>query len=369
MQVPMLDLKKQYAQIRDEVDAAVQEVFESQCFRGGPKVEAFESAIAAYTGVRHAIGVASGTDALLLLFRALGIEPGDEIITTPFTFFATAGAIVNAGAKPVFCDIDPVTFCIDPKGIETCVTERTRAIAPVHLYGQCADMDTIMGISESRGIPVIEDAAQAIGAQYKGRPACGLGRGAALSFYPTKNLGAAGEGGMITTDDDDLAEQVRLLRCHGSSVTYHHAAVGTNSHLHAIQAAVLGVKLGYLDGWNERRRQIAAFYDKEFGSVADMVTPVVADGNTHVYHQYVVRVPNRDAVRDALQEQGIGCGVFYPVPLHLQECFAYLGYTEGTCPVAEQASREVLALPIHPDLTEEQQATVVSRVREAVDKG
>lgn len=364
MPVPMLDLKAQYAEIRAEINAAIAEVLAAQQFRGGPKVEAFEKAIAEYVHAPYALGVASGTDALLLPLKALGLKPGDEVITTPFTFFATAGAIVNAGAIPVFVDIEPHTFTIDAAQIEGHITGRTRAILPVHLYGQCADMDPILALAEKRGLAVIEDSAQALGATYKGRPACSMGQAAAVSFYPTKNLGAAGEGGMVTARDKTLADTVRLLRAHGAGTTYIHTLIGTNSHLHSIQAAVLGVKLRYLEAWNAKRRRNAAYYYESFAEYPEVVRPAVGEGNTHVYHQYVIRLPRRDAARELFQRRGIGCGVFYPLPLHRQECFAAYGCGKAQCPEADRASREVLALPIYPELTTGQMDEVVAAVRD-----
>lgn len=364
MPVPMLDLKKQYAAIKEEIDAAVAEVFTAQLFRGGPKVDAFEKAIAAYTGVPHALGVSSGTDALLLPLKAIGLKPGEEVITTPFTFFATAGAIVNAGGVPIFVDIDPATFNLDVAQVASQITARTRAIVPVHLYGQCADMDPLIALAEKNGLYLIEDSAQALGARYHGRPACSMGHAAGISFYPTKNLGAAGEGGMVAARDETLAEAVRLLRAHGAGSTYIHSIVGTNSHLHAIQAAVLGVKFRYLEAWNDRRRAHAAYYDRCFAELPEVTTPMVAPGNVHVYHQYVIRLPRRDQAKALFQERGIGCGVFYPVPLHRQECFAPFGCGRAKCPEADRASQEVLALPIAPELEPEQLEEVVQAVKD-----
>ena len=365
MPVPMLDLKAQYASIKAEIDAVVADVFASQQFRGGPHSDAFESAVAAYVGARHAIGVASGTDAIYLALKALDLRPGDEVITTPFTFFATAGAIVNAGGTPVFADIDPVTYTIDPERIASRISERTRVIMPVHLYGHCADMDAVSAIAEQHGLPIIEDTAQAIGALYKGKPAASMGLMGALSFYPTKNLGAAGEGGMILTSDDATAQRLRMLRCHGANTLYVHEIVGTNSHLHALQAAVLNVKLRHLDNWNAARRAHAARYTEALGAIPGIVTPVERPDCTHVYHQYVVRVPQRDACRKLFSERGIGCGVFYPVPLHRQQCFAGLDRA-ADCPVADAASREVLALPIYPELTPAQIDEVIGALRDHV---
>lgn len=364
MPVPMLDLVAQYAQLRDEIEPAVAEIFEAQWFRGGPKVEAFEKAMADYCGVPDAVGVASGTDALLLALKTLDLQPGDEIITTTFTFFATAGAIANAGGIPVFVDIDPATYNIDPDQIEIKITERTRAIVPVHLYGQCADMDSILALAKRHDLKVIEDAAQSIGAKYKGRSAGSMSDpGAALSFYPTKSLGGAGEGGMVLARDEGVAEEIRLLRCHGSEVLYHHSIIGTNSHLGAIQAAVLHVKLKYLEEWTNKRRANAHYYDAHLGALEEIVTPHEAEGNLHVYSPYVIRIPKRDEAMAFLREREIGCAVFYPLPLHRQECFEHWGGKDEVCPEANRASKEVLALPIYPELTQEQLEEVVETVK------
>lgn len=364
MPVPMLDLRAQYKAIKAEIDAAVAEVFEAQQFRGGPKLETFERAMADYVNGEQAIGVASGTDALYLLFRAMDLKPGDEIITTPFTFFATAGAVVNAGGTPVFVDIDPVTYNLDVRQVEARITARTKAIVPVHLYGQCVDMDPLLEIAQRQGIYLIEDTAQAVGARYGDEPAGSMGHAAALSFYPTKNLGGAGEGGMVIVNDMMLGDVVRLLRTHGAGQTYVHEIVGTNSHLDAIQAAVLNVKLKHLDDWNAARRRHAAYYNERFAEMPEVVIPAEMRGNYHIYHQYVIRLPERDAARELFQERGIGCGVFYPIPLHKQECFAYLGCASTPCPEAERASQEVLALPIFPELRTEQLDEVITAVKD-----
>ena len=364
MAVPLLDLQAQYARIREEVDAVVAEVFASQRFVGGPKVEALEEAVAAYCDVPHAVGVASGTDALLLSLKAIGVGPGDEVITSPFTFFATAGTITNAGAKPVFVDIEADTYNIDPKQIEGAVTERTKAIIPVHLFGQCADMAPIMATAGKHDLHVIEDAAQAIGARYHGAPAGSLAHAGALSFFPSKNLGGAGDGGMVLANDAALAQTVRQLRNHGADGGYLHAIVGTNSRLDALQAAVLLVKLKHLDDWARERQENAAYYDRCLGGLGGITTPTVQAGHLHVYNQYVIRIPERDKARELLQSRGIGCSIYYPLPLHLQECFAHLGYSERDCPNAVRASREVLALPIYPELERAQQDEVVQAIRD-----
>ena len=364
MSVPMLDLRAQYAAIKPEIDAAVAEVLTTQRFRGGPMVEGFEQAVRDYLGVGHAVGVGSGSDALLLALKALDIGPGDEVITTPFTFFATAGAIANAGATPVFADIDPETYALDPLQVAPLVNGKTKAIVPVHLYGQCADMDPLVQTARGHGLYLIEDAAQALGARYHGRPAGALGDAAAFSFYPTKNLGAAGEGGMVASADDALAERVRLLRCHGSATQYVHTTVGINSHLDAIQAAVLGAKFRHLDDWNAQRRAHAAYYTERLADVPGVVTPREASGNNHVYHQYVIRIAARDKAKAFLDARGIGCAVFYPLPLHRQECFQKIGRVPNGCPEAERAAREVLALPMYPELEQAQLDEVVRALRD-----
>lgn len=363
MPVPMLDLKAQYAAIRHEIEPAVLAVLDAQIFRGGPEVEAFERGIAEFTGAPHAIAVATGTDAILLPLKALDLQPGDEVITTPWTFFATGGAIVNAGGTPVFVDIDPVTYNIDPALVEAAIGPRTRAIVAVHIYGQCADMDPLIALAARHGLALIEDAAQALGARSHGRAAGTMGAATGVSFYPTKNLGAAGEGGLVLATDDGLARSVRLLRAHGAHQTYLHEIVGTNSHLPAIQAAVLNVKLRHLPAWNARRREIAAQYTAALEGLPDVVCPVEAPGNHHVWHQYVLRVPRRDEAVAHFKAHGVGCGVFYPLPLHRQPCFKHLGCDRAHCPEADRASREVLALPIYPELTGDQIAEVVETVR------
>ena len=365
--VPLLDLKKQYATLRDEIRAATDELFESQGFILGPKVEAFEKAIAEYVGVKHAIGMSSGTDAQLAAMMALGIGPGDEVVTSPYTFFATAGAVVRLGARPVFCDIDPVTYNVDPEKLAKAITPRTKAIQPVHLYGQCADMDPILAVAKAKGIPVIEDACQSLGAAYKGRKAGSMGEFGAFSFFPSKNLGGFGDGGMVTTNDDGFAATLRALRMHGETSRYHHKLVGGNFRLDALQAVVLHVKLPHLDAWAEGRRQNAAEIERRFlehggrtfeeGGIA---FPREAPGRHHVYNQFVVRVARerRDALKERLVQLKIGHAVYYPVPLHLQECFAGLGGKPGDFPQAERAALETLALPVFPELAPSQKAFV-----------
>ncbi len=353
MQIPILDLKAQYATIKDEVMRAVTDVCQSQMLCLGPAVEQFEKEIAAYCGAKYAIGVSSGSDALLVSLMALDIKPGDEVITTPFTFFATAGAVRRLGAKPVFVDVDSDTFNIDTAGIEAKITDKTRAIIPVHMFGQVAQMKPITEIAKRHNLAVIEDAAQAIGATQDGKKCGAFGDLGCFSFYPTKNLGAFGDGGLVVTNDEKLAEKVRLLRTHGENPRYFYHVIGGNFRLDAIQGAVLGVKLKYLDKWNEKRRQNAAIYDRIFANTL-VKTPKVDSDNVSTYHQYTVKVPERDRLQQFLTENKIGSGVFYPKPLHLQDCFAELGYKDSDFPVAEQLCGEVLSLPIYPELTKEQ---------------
>ncbi|HID10660.1 MAG TPA: DegT/DnrJ/EryC1/StrS family aminotransferase [Candidatus Latescibacteria bacterium] len=365
MEVPLIDLVRQYRTLQGEIDEAIRRVVESGRFIGGPEVEALEEEVARYVGVRYAIGVASGTDALWLSLMALGVGPEDEVITTPFTFAATAEAIALLGARPVFVDVDPQTYCIDPGRIEEAITPRTKAIVPVHLFGQPVDWEPIEEIAKRYGLFMIEDGAQAIGAEYRGRKACSLGHVGCLSFFPTKNLGAYGDGGMVTTDDPEMADRIKVLRVHGAGEKYAHKVLGTNSRLDAIQAAVLRAKLPHTDRWNARRREIAALYDELLREVDWVVTPYVRPGCLHVYHQYSVRVPDRDRVRERLAEVGVATAVHYPIPLHLQGAFRYLGYKEGNFPVAEKVSREVLSLPIFPELTDEEVRYVAKRLMEA----
>jgi dTDP-4-amino-4,6-dideoxygalactose transaminase len=353
MNVKLLDLTAQYLPIRNEIRRAIDEVCDTQALILGPHVERFEKKLAAYCHTKHAIGVSSGTDALLCSLMALGVKAGDEVICPTFTFFATAGCIARLGATPVFVDIDPRTFNIDPNKIEAKITPRTRVIMPVHLFGQCADMDAINAIAARHNLKVIEDAAQAIGAKRAGQPTCSLGFAGCLSFYPTKNLGAFGDAGAICTNDDAFAETCRLLRVHGSGHTYHHTMVGGMFRLAAIQAAVLDVKLKYLDHWHESRRRNAHIYDSILGS-SKVTTPFIETPNWSIYNQYVVRVADRDAVKQKLADRGIGSAIYYPLSLHEQECFKHLGYVHGDFPESERACQEVLALPIYPELQEEQ---------------
>jgi dTDP-4-amino-4,6-dideoxygalactose transaminase len=361
--IPVLDLRAQYESIKGEIDDAIAKVLKSTQFILGPTVREFEQRVAAYCECEHGIGVASGTDALRLTLAALGIGPGDQVITTPFTFIATANTISRSGAEPVFVDIDPQTFNIDPSAIEAAITERTKAILPVHLYGQPADMDPIAALAETHGLYVIEDAAQAVGARYKGKRAGSIGHAGCLSFYPTKNLGGYGDGGLVVTRDAVLAEKVDILRRHGSRVKYHAEVLGFNSRLDALQAAILGVKLDHLDEWNDRRRQIARRYNELLAGLP-VQTPYESTDVYHVYHQYTVRVPQRDELGEHLKDRGVGRMIYYPVPLHLQALYAGLGYEKGSLPASEAASQEVISLPMYPELTDAQQVSIAEAMRE-----
>ena len=373
MNVPFLDLKAQYQQIRDEIDRAVTEVISEQHFILGPKVEALEEAIAAYSSARYGIGVASGSDALTLSLMAVGVGAGDTVITTSFTFFSTAGSISKVGATPVFVDIDPRTYNLDPTRIQERITPQTKAIIPVHLFGQSADMELIKETAHSNGLWIIEDAAQAIGSDYiknsvPPQRVGSIGDLGCFSFYPSKNLGGFGDGGMVTTNDDELAERLRLLRVHGASSKYYYQYIGINSRLDALQAAILLVKFRYLEEWTAKRLKNAAYYDQLFDEIRHqelgIEIPYVQHNNRHIYNQYVIRVPKRDKLREFLAQEGVGTDVYYPLPLHLQECYQDLGYAKGDFPHAEQAARETLALPIYPELTPEQQEYVVSKIEE-----
>jgi len=358
-----LDLKAQYAGIREEVEAAIRHVMESQHFILGPEVEALEKEIAQFTGCRHAIACASGSDALMLALMALEIGRGDEVITAPFTFFASAGSIARVGAKPVFADIEPGTFNISPEAIERAITTRTRAIMPVHLFGMTADMSRIQEIAAEHKLPVIEDAAQAIGARHEGRAAGSFGVAGCFSFFPSKNLGGAGDGGMIMTNDAALSERLKLLRVHGARTKYEYEMLGVNSRLDALQASILRVKLRYLDGWASARRKNADRYRElfhEFRLEAMVTAPAVPNGFVHVYNQFTIRVKERDALREYLQGRGVPTEIYYPKPLHLQKAFEYLGHKAGDFPVSEAASAEAVSLPIYPEVTEEQQRSVVA---------
>jgi dTDP-4-amino-4,6-dideoxygalactose transaminase len=367
MNIPLLDLKAQFKPLRAEILSAIETVCDEQGFVLGPRVAAFEEAMARYVGARYAIGCASGSDALLLSLMACGVKAGDEVITVPFTFFATAGAISRLGATPVFVDIQPDTFNLDPTKLEAAITPRTKAIIPVHLFGQCADMAAINHIATAKRIAVIEDACQAIGAAQNGRRAGVLGATGCFSFFPSKNLGGFGDGGLITTDDRGLADSLSMLRVHGSRVRYLHEAIGINSRLDALQAAVLHIKLKYLDQWAEGRRRNAATYERLFrqAGLLDRVTlPATRAGNFHVYNQFTVRVANRDDLRAYLKEKGVGTEIYYPLPMHLQNCYRSLGYKKGSFPVSEQAAEQVLSLPIYAELSDSQLAYVVDTIAE-----
>ncbi|MBI4401224.1 MAG: DegT/DnrJ/EryC1/StrS family aminotransferase [Nitrospirae bacterium] len=367
MRVPLLDLKAQYREIRTEVMAAIQAVCDEQGFILGPRVVELEQAVAKYVGSTHAVGVASGSDALLLSLMAMGVGHGDEVITVPFTFFATAGAISRLGAKPVFVDIKPDTFNMDASQIEKKITARTKAIIPVHLFGQCADMDAINDIARRKKLRVIEDAAQAIGAARKGVRAGVLGDVGCFSFFPSKNLGGFGDGGMITTNDRSLSESLASLRVHGSRVKYVHEQVGINSRLDALQAAVLRVKLNYLDRWSEGRRKNAAKYEQLFkdAKLLDRATlPKTDAGNHHVFNQFTIRAQKRDELRAYLKDKGVGTEIYYPIPMHLQSCYRELTYQKGDFPVSERASEAVLSLPIYAELTDDQLAYVAETIKE-----
>jgi len=361
--IPTLDLKAQYATIRDEIRAAIDQVLDSQHFILGPQVKAFEEEMAAYCGTRHAVGVASGTDALILALHACGVGPGDEVIVPTFSYIATGDSASLLGAVPVFVDIDPATFNLDPAQIEARVTARTKAIIPVHLYGQPADMDPILEIARRRNLRVIEDSAQAIGAVYHGRKAGSMGDIGCISFFPSKNLGAYGDAGMVVTNSEEMAARLRALRAHGTKRhKYMSDEQGWNSRLDELQAAILRVKLRHLDDWMHGRQSVAARYNQLLAGVTGVVTPVVAVGCEHVYHQYTVRVPKRDAVQQRLAESGVPSTVYYPVPMHLQKMYAHLGGKPGMLPVAERIAGEVLSLPVYPELSEAQ----ISRVAQAV---
>jgi len=366
MNVPLLDLRAQYETIRPDVDAAVRGVLETARFIGGPEVSGLEQEVARYSQCAHAVGCASGTDALLLSLWALGVGPGDEVITTAYSFFASAGVITNNGATPVFVDIDPRTYNLDPLQLEAAFTPRTKAVVAVSLYGQCCDIPAIKAVCDRHQAFLIEDAAQSIGSEWEGKRSGSMSDFGGFSFFPSKNLGGAGDGGMVVTQSQEFADRVKLLREHGSKPKYYHSLVGTNSRLDALQAAILRVKLRHLDRWSEARARNAALYNGLFeGSRA--VRPHHDPRTRHIYNQYVIRVPKRDELRTFLTQRTIGNEVYYPVPLHLQKCFASLGYKEGDMPSAEAAAQETIALPIYPELTEEQIRYVAATVREFVD--
>ena len=373
MGVPLLDLKAHHEPLHKEIMAALEQTFRSQAFILGPEVAKLEERGASYCQTRHGIGVSSGTDALLLALMAIGVGPGDEVITTPYSFFATAGAVARLGAKPVFVDIEPRTYNIDPTTIGKAITAKTKAIIPVHLYGQCADMAPILELAQRHNLKVIEDAAQAIGSEYRdGRRAGSMGTVGCLSFFPSKNLGCLGDGGMIVTNDADLGERMRVMRVHGGKPKYYHKLIGGNFRLDTIQAAVLNVKLNYLDEWTRRRQANAQRYENllqqsglvQKGNVR-LPTPAYRDSGAkhyHIYNQFVLRVDKRDELITFLKQKGIGTEIYYPVPFHLQECFHYLGYKEGEFPESERAAKETIAIPIYPELSTAQQAEVVEGI-------
>src|SRR5262245_925141 len=360
--VPLLDLKAQYASLRDEIREAIDRVLESQQCINGPEVAQLEKEVARYSLAKHCVGVSSGTDALLLSLMALDVGAGSEVVTTPFTFFATAGSISRLGAKPVFVDIDPVTFNIDPAKIEAAVTPRTKAIMPVHLFGQCADMDRILAVAKKHKLAVIEDAAQAIGSEYKGRRAGSMGTVGCFSFFPSKNLGAVGDAGAVTCNDDALARRLIKLRGHGADVKYYHDEVGGNFRLDTIHAAVLSVKLKRLDQWTAARQANAAFYTRAIESdsvLRKVITPPPVVQSRHIFDQYVIRTKDRDGLKDFLKLRQVGTEIYYPVSMHMQKCFADLGYGKGDFPHSEDAAQTTLALPIYPELTDAQKHQVI----------
>ncbi len=367
MNVPLLDLKAQFRGIKKEVMDAVETTCEEQAFVLGSRVVELEQALASYVGASHAVGVASGSDALLLSLMALGVGPGDEVVTVPFTFFATAGSVSRLGARPVFVDIRPDTFNVDPQQIEKKITAKTKAIIPVHLFGQCAEMGAINEIAKRRKVAVIEDACQAIGAMQNGLKAGVLGDTGCFSFFPSKNLGGFGDGGLITTNDAKLHEALAMLRVHGSRVRYVHEQIGINSRLDALQAAILRVKLNHLDRWTEGRQRNAARYERLFteARLLDRVTlPVTQPGNYHVFNQYTIRAQQRDELKNFLKERGIGTEVYYPIPMHVQDCYRFLGHKKGDFPVSEQAAAEALSLPVFAELTDEQLVYVVGTIQD-----
>jgi dTDP-4-amino-4,6-dideoxygalactose transaminase len=365
MEVPLVDLKRQYSNIKNEIDEAVHTVLDSGSFILGPNVAALEEEVASYCGTRFAVGVASGTDALELSLRALNIGQGDEVITSPFTFIATTEAICRVGARPVFADIKPGCFTIDPKEVEDKITDRTRAVIPVHLYGQACDMDAILELADRYNLKIIEDCAQAMGSEYNGRKVGSIGSIGCFSFFPTKNLGAYGDGGIVVTNNQEFAERIKMLRHHGSKDKYHHVMQGLNSRLDELQAAILRVKLKYLDGWNKARRVNARLYNNLLNTRKlnnELILPKELPGNKHIYHLYVVRTRLRDKLRQWLRDKGISTLIHYPLSLHLQEVYRDLGYKEGDFSNSELASKEVLSLPMHPELTDKEIAYVADSI-------
>jgi dTDP-4-amino-4,6-dideoxygalactose transaminase len=369
MQIPFLDLKAQHDLLRGELETAIREVIDSNAFAGGPFVAKFEQDFARFCGTAHAIGVGNGTDALWLSMLALGIGTGDEVITVPMTFMATAEAISYCGAKPVFVDIDARTYTLDPDLLERAITPRTKAIVPVHLFGQTADMDAIHEVARHHGLPVIEDACQAHGAEYRGRKAGSLGIAGCFSFYPGKNLGALGEAGAVVTNDEELRNKIQMLRDHGQAKKYHHAVIGWNARMDGIQGAALRVKLKHLDRANEARRANARFYDHHLAEVEEIILPTEAEYARHVYHLYVVRVQERDQVLQAMAKSGIACGIHYPIPVHLQEAYRFLAHQKGSFPVAERYADEFLSLPMYPELTTTQMEAVVHQLKSLLHDG
>lgn len=361
LKIPLLDLKAQYLSLKEEIDQAVLGVLESGQYIMGPVVERFEKSIAAYCGTKHAIGVANGTDALLLTLDALGVGPGDEVITSPFTFFASAEVISQVGATPVFVDIEPDTYNLDASKLRAAITPRTKAIIPVHIFGQLADLDEIMAIAKENNLPVIEDACQAIGAVYKGQKAGSIGTAGCFSFFPTKNLGGYGDSGMIVTNDDELAKKIRILRVHGSDPKYYHSMIGYNSRIDPIQAAMLQVKFAHIDEYNEKRRRLAAVYNEVFKDLPIQL-PVHKEGRTPVLHLYIIQTKLRDELIAYLESNGISSGIYYPVPLHRQTVYLDLGYAEGSLPVSEQAAKGTMALPLYPEMSQVMQQRVIEVV-------
>ncbi len=364
MQIPIFTPVRQYLNLKEEIDQAIQKVLNKGNFILGDEVAEFERRISEYLGVKHAIGVASGTDALQIALMAVDLKPGDEVITTPFTFVATAETIALLGGKPIYVDIDEKTYNLNPELIEGKITERTKVIIPVHLYGQPAEMDDILEIARKYNLYIIEDSAQALGSEYKGRKVCTFGDIACISFFPTKNLGAFGDAGMIVTDNDELAEKIRMIRVHGSKVRYNHEVLGVNSRLDTIQAAILLVKMKYLDAWNNKRIEIAQKYNKWLSDIDNIRTPYREPYNKHIYHQYTIRTNQRNELAQFLKEKGIQTAVHYPIPLHLQKAFSYLGYKEGDFPISEACSKEVLSLPMFPELKDDEVEYVVESIRE-----
>jgi dTDP-4-amino-4,6-dideoxygalactose transaminase len=376
MVIPLLDLKVQYKSIREEVLAALERIYERQGFILGPEVESFEKEIADYIEIEYATGVGSGSDALLIALMTLGIGRGDKVITTPYSFIATAGAICRVGARPVFVDIEPETYNINPQLIKRAVTSKTKAILPVHLFGLCANMRDIMNIAQEFGLKVIEDAAQALGSQYLFDPASPstfkyagtMGDIGCFSFFPSKNLGCFGDGGMVVTHNQQLADLARCLRVHGSDAKYTYSRVGINSRLDALQAAVLKIKLRYLEKWNQKRRDNAYFYNEALKNISDLILPTFSKDNIHIYNQYILRTRDRDNLKKYLDEKKIGTAIYYPLPLHLQECFAHLTHKKNTFPEAEKAARETIALPVYPELTLEQKEYIARSIKDYFNK-